>query len=503
MGFLLTAAVLTESILGTNETRLLTGIPELDSVLRGGLLKSRIHLVEGRPGTGKTTLGLRFLMDGAQNGERCLYITLSETRAELLATAHNHGWSLDGVDIEELAPIDDDDHEEQSILLPSDTELSRLVNKILELVKRHHPERLVIDSMAEIRLVAHDGLHYRRQVVTLRNALSKLGPTVLLLDDLTSDVREFELQSAVHGAICLEMRERTFGSARRVMRVAKLRGGDFQSGWHDFAITAGEVLVFPSLIAEEHHRDYEEVEVMSGVPELDKLMGGGLTYGTSTMLLGPAGVGKSTLALQYAMSLVRSGEKVAYFTFDESEMTLRSRMISHMAESEGTQEPRGFLINRINPSRISPGAFIWRVRRHVEDHGVRLVIIDSINSYLDVIREERALLLQMNELFSYLSNMGVMSIIVGAHSANLDTSREPDALTIITDNMISLRFYERSGVVHKAISVIKKRHGRHSHDICAFRLNEDGVEVGERIEVTEGLMTGVAGDAAGDRSQQR
>ncbi|HEY0488307.1 MAG TPA: ATPase domain-containing protein, partial [Telluria sp.] len=175
--------------MGTNETRLLTGIPELDSVLRGGLLKSRIHLVEGRPGTGKTTLGLRFLMDGAQNGERCLYITLSETRAELLATAHNHGWSLDGVDIEELAPIDDDDHEEQSILLPSDTELSRLVNKILELVKRHHPERLVIDSMAEIRLVAHDGLHYRRQVVTLRNALSKLGPTVLLLDDLTSDVR--------------------------------------------------------------------------------------------------------------------------------------------------------------------------------------------------------------------------------------------------------------------------------------------------------------------------
>lgn len=494
---------MTESILGTNETRLLTGIPELDSVLRGGLLKGRIHLVEGRPGTGKTTFGLRFLIDGAQNGERCLYITLSETRAELLATAHNHDWSLDGIEIEELAPIAERDNEEQSVLLPSDTELSRLVGEIVELVKRHDAQRVVIDSMAEIRLVAHDSIHYRRQVVTLRNALSKLGPTVLLLDDLTSDVREFELQSAVHGAICLEMRERTFGSARRVMRVAKLRGGDFQSGWHDFAITSGEVLVFPSLIAEEHHRDYEEVEILSGVDELDALMGGGLTYGTSTMVLGPAGVGKSTLALQYALSLVRSGEKAAYFTFDESELTLRSRMVAHMDEDDGTHEPRGFIINRINPSRISPGAFIWRVRRHVEDQGVRLVIIDSINSYLDVIREERALLLQMNELFSYLSNMGVMSIIVGAHSANLDTSREPDALTIITDNMISLRFCERAGVVHKAISVIKKRHGRHSHEICEFRLNEDGVEVGARIAVTDGLMTGVGGDAASDQTGPR
>ena len=491
---------MTESILGTNETRLETGIPELDSVLRGGLLKGRIHLIEGRPGTGKTTFGLRFLIDGAQRGDRCLYVTLSETRTELLATAHNHNWSLDGIDIVELAPIAEGDNEEQSVLLPSDTELSRLVNSIAALVRRHNAQRVVIDSMAEIRLVAHDGIHYRRQVVALRNELSKLGPTVLLLDDLTSDVREFELQSAVHGAICLEMRERSFGSARRVMRVAKLRGGDFQSGSHDFAITAGEVLVFPSLIAEEHHREYEEVEVLSGVDELDTLMGGGLTYGTSTMILGPAGVGKSTLALQYALSLVRAGEKVAYFTFDESEMTLRSRMVAHMAEDEGSHAPRGFIINRINPSRISPGAFIWRVRRHVEDHGVRLVIIDSINSYLDVIREERALLLQMNELFSYLSNMGVMSITVGAHSANLDTSREPDALTIITDNMISLRFYERAGVVHKAISVIKKRHGRHSHDICEFRLNEDGVEVGARIVVTDGLMTGVGGDGASDKS---
>jgi circadian clock protein KaiC len=474
-------------------TRLPTGIPELDSVLRGGLLRGRIHLVEGRPGTGKTTIGLRYLIEGAKAGQRCLYVTLSETRQELLATARNHNWSLDGVHISERMPIDDALGHEQSVLLPTDSELSKLVDAIVATVREHNAERVVVDSMAEIRLLAQDSSHYRRQIIQLRHQLSELSATILLLDDLTSEEREYELQSAVHGVLCLEMRERTFGSARRTLRVTKLRGGDFQSGWHDFAINTGEVLVFPSLIAEEHSRPHVRTELLSGSPGLDALFGGGLGSGTSTMIVGPSGVGKSTLALQYALSMIRSGEKASYFTFDETEITLRSRMINHMGSDHGQADPPGFLITRINPSRISPGAFIWRVRRHVEDHGVRLVIIDSINSYLDVIREERAMLLQMNELFLYLANMGVMSIVIGAHSADLDTSREPDALSLMTDNMISLRFYEHQGDVHKAISVLKKRHGEHSHQIRAFRLTEDGVEVGEKITSVDNLMAGVIG----------
>ena len=476
-------------------TRLPTGIPELDAVLRGGLLRGRIHLIEGRPGTGKTTIGLRYLIEGVKAGEKSLYVTLSETRQELLATAHNHNWSLEGVHISERLPVDDAVDGEQSVLLPTDSELSKLVDAIAATVREHGAQRVVIDSMAEIRLLAQDGQHYRRQIIQLRHQLSALDATIILLDDLTSGEREYELQSAVHGALCLEMRERTFGSARRTLRVTKLRGGDFQSGWHDFAITAGEVLVFPSLIAEEHSRPHVRTELLSRAPGLDALFGGGLGSGTSTMIVGPSGVGKSTLALQYAMSMIDSGEKAAYFTFDETEMTLRSRMINHMGGDRGEGDPPGFLITRINPSRISPGAFIWRVRRHVEDHGVRLVIIDSVNSYLDVIREERAMLLQMNELFSYLANMGVMSIVIGAHSANLDTSREPDALSLMTDNMISLRFYERHGDVRKAIAVLKKRHGEHSHHICEFRLTEAGVEVGDKITSVHNLMAGVIGAA--------
>jgi circadian clock protein KaiC len=465
----------------------------MDAVLRGGLLRGRIHLIEGRPGTGKTTIGLRYLIEGIKAGEQSLYVTLSETRQELLATAQNHGWSLAGIHISERMPLEGALDEEQSVLLPADSELSKLVDAIAASVRQHKPQRVVIDSMAEIRLLAQDSSHYRRQIIRLRHQLSEMGATILLLDDLTSGDREYELQSAVHGVLCLEMRDRSFGSARRTLCVTKLRGGDFQSGWHDFAITAGEVLVFPSLIAEEHSRPHVPAELLSNAPGLDSLVGGGLMSGTSTMIVGPSGVGKSTLALQYAKSMIASGRKAAYFTFDETEMTLRSRMINHMGSDQGGTDSPDFLIERINPSRISPGAFIWRVRRHVEDHDVRLVIIDSVNSYLDVIREERAMLLQMNELFSYLANMGVMSIVIGAHSAHLDTSREPDALSLMTDNMISLRFYERQGDVHKAIAVLKKRHGRHSHEIREFLLTEAGAEVGDKITTVQNLMAGVIG----------
>jgi circadian clock protein KaiC len=477
--------------------RIPTGIPELDSVLHGGLLGNRIHLIEGRPGTGKTTFGLRYLIKGDEAGQAGLYLSLSEGEDELRQTAASHGWSLGNIEVVEMIPVPDAPSP-QTILLPTDNELMGLVERIAHRVEQSRAVRVVIDSMVEIRLLARDSAHYRRQVIALRERLSKVGATVILLDDITSDGRAFELQSAVHGVITLEYDERGFGAARRRLHIVKLRGGGFQSGWHDYAIETGEILVFPSLIAEEHHRPRQAFEVFSGVTALDELVGGPLTAGSSTMILGPSGIGKTTLALQYAATAVKAGLKAAYFNFDESETTLRSRMVISMGEGRASDYPAGsdeasepdgahrFFQQRVNPSRISPGQFIWNVRRMVEDRGVNLVIIDSINSYLDVIREEKSLLPQMNELFSYLSNMSVMVVIVGAHSARLDTSKEPDAVSIITDNIISMRYYEKGNVVCKAICVLKKRQGKHAHTICELELTDDGIRIGGPVEATEG-----------------
>ncbi|WP_314442038.1 ATPase domain-containing protein [Massilia timonae] len=476
--------------------RIVTGIPELDAVLHGGLLRDRIHLIEGRPGTGKTTLGLRYLIEGVAGNEAGLYLSLSEAEDELRATAANHGWSLDGVEIVDMIPLPPQPAP-QSILLPTDSELAELVNRIADRVEQTRPARVVIDSMVEIRLLARDSAHYRRQIIALRERLSRIGATVLLLDDITSDGREYELQSAVHGVISLEYVERSFGAARRRLHVVKMRGGSFQSGWHDYKILPGEILVFPSLIAQEHHRPPQRNDIVSGIATLDELAGGPLVAGSSTMVLGPSGVGKTTLALQYARSAVRSGLRVAYFNFDESESTLRSRLVADMGEgpvrdldtgdagagdAADADDDRRFFLRRVNPSRISPGEFIWSVRRLVEDHDVKLVIIDSINSYLDVIRQEKSLLPQMNELFSYLSNMSVSSIVVGAHSQRLDTSKEPDAVSIITDNIISLRYYERDHVVCKALCVLKKRQGPHVHEIRELELTDEGIRIGDRVQ---------------------
>ncbi|TFW16728.1 ATPase domain-containing protein [Duganella callida] len=473
--------------------RIPTGIPELDAVLRGGLMHNRIHLLEGRPGTGKTTIGLRFLIGDHVDDARRLYISLSESEEELHAAAASHGWSLEGVRLFVPDLFSPHEYGEQTIMLPSDAELSRLVGTIAAEVERQRATLVVIDSMAEIRLLAHSSASYRRQVITLRERLTRAGATVLILDDLTAVEHEYELQSAVHGVITLEQKDRAYGSARRLLKVVKLRGGDYQSGWHDFAIERDEILVFPSLIAEEHHRAYTPRALASGVAGLDDLMGGGLLSGTSTMVIGPSGVGKTTLALQYALAAVRAGDRAAYFVLDEAEITLKSRMIDRFGIDHATQAPQGLFISRINPSRISAGAFVWRVRRRVEDDDVRIVIIDSINSYLDLVREERTLLMQMNELFSYLANMGVIAVVVGAHSHSLDTSREPDALSIITDNVIALNFNQQGGLRNKHISVLKKRHSAHSHEVREFMLNEEGFSIGQPISAAAASLPAAPG----------
>ncbi|HEY4542705.1 MAG TPA: ATPase domain-containing protein [Noviherbaspirillum sp.] len=473
-----------------NLPKLLTGIPEFDIVLRGGLIKGRIHLLEGKPGTGKTTLSMRFLMEGAKRGEKCLYIALSETEDELRAAAKSHGWSLDGIEICEVVPAEANLEEQQSILYPSEVELGKTISLITDCIARHQPDRIVVDSVSELRLLAEEPMRYRRQVIALKQFLLKGKATTMLLDDLTADARGYDLESTVHGVILLEQRERSFGSVRRSMRVIKMRGADFQSGWHDFAVTRDEVLVFPSLIAEEHRRQYTPEAISSDVPQLDELLGGGLVRGNSVLVLGPSGVGKSSLALQYANAAARRGERVAYFSFDESSDTLLQRATGLSMAISDAIERKAVHWERINPSRISPGEFIWKVRRQVEDQDVRVVVVDSLNSYMETMHEEQALMLQMHELLSYLTNMGVLCLMIVGQSGLLENVRDPLDVSFIMDTVILLRFYEAEGEVRKAISVVKKRPGRHESTIREFMLGDSGVRVGPQLHDFQGVLTG-------------
>lgn len=474
----------------SEQQKLQTGIPEFDVILRGGLLKGRIHLLEGKPGTGKTTIGMRFLQEGAKRREKCLYVALSETRSELFSTAASHGWSLEGIDICEVIPVEASVENQQSVLFASEVELGRTIKLITDCIEKHDPERIVIDSVAELRLLAEEPLRYRRQIIALKKFLLQRDATVLLLDDLTADARGYELESTVHGVVLLEQRERSFGSVRRSMRIVKMRGTDYQSGWHDFAIVKEEVLVFPSLIADEHHKKFNSAPVSSGVPELDELLGGGLVRGNSVLVLGPSGAGKSSLALQFVDAVAGRGESAAYFSFDESSETLLERASGLSMAISNAIRRASVHWERINPTRISPGEFIWKVRRQVEDQQVSIVVIDSLNSYMQTMSEEQALMLQMHELLSYLSNMGVLCLIVVGQTGLLEHVRDPLDISFITDTVILLRFYEAEGEVRKAISVVKKRPGRHESSIREFMLADNGVRVGPQLHEFEGVLTG-------------
>ncbi len=476
-----------------------TGIPELDLVLRGGLPKQRIHLIEGRPGTGKTTIGLRFLIDAAEKNERALYISLSETVEELQATARSHGWSLDGIELREVVPAEVQLQREQSVLFPSEAELSQTIEAIMATIREIRPVRLVIDSMSELRMVANDPMRYRRQIVALKRFLLQQECTTLLMDDLTDEPRQFDLQGTVHGVITLDQREREFGAARRRLRVVKMRGAEFQSGWHDFAITSREIYVFPSLIAEEHQGTRTREAVTSDVAELDAMLCGGLVRGTSAMILGPTGVGKSSLALQYANVAAGRGEHVAYFAFDETKETLLDRANGLSMRAADAIDAGTVYWERINPTRITPGEFIWKVRRQVEDHGAAVVVIDSLNSYLETMQEEASLMLQMHELLSYLANQGVLSLLIVSQTGLLQDVRDTLDVGFISDTVILLRYFEAEGSVRKAISVVKKRPGRHETTIREFSLTAGGVSVGAPLGAFQGVLTGVprvAADAA-------
>jgi circadian clock protein KaiC len=481
-----------------------TGVPGLDEVLHGGLIRNRFYLVDGDPGAGKTTLALQYLLAGAQAGESCLYVTLSETKEELRAGAESHGWSLDGIEIVELIAEDRDlaSGDELTMYHPSEVELTETTRRVLEVVERTKPSRMVFDSLSELRLLAQSSLRYRRQILALKQFFAGSNCTVLLLDDRTAEGPDMQLQSIAHGVISLYHSTPGYGKALRQMKVVKFRGSDFNSGLQDFAIRAGGITVFPRLTAQEHLVEFRRESVPSGVVALDALLGGGIDRGTATLLVGPAGTGKSTVALQFATAAAARGDHAAVFAFEESKSLLIERAAAlGMSLVEGTG-PGQIFVRQIDPAEIAPGEFAHAIRLSVEEHGARVVIIDSLNGYLNAMPEDRFLTAQLHELLAYLNNRGVATFLVAAQSGMLAAGmRSLIDASYLADSVIMLRMFELEGSVKKAISVIKKRSGKHEETIRQVSFNERGVHLSEPLTYLRGVLTGVPVDARSESAE--
>ena len=477
-----------------------TGISGLDDVLAGGLTVGHVFLLEGEPGAGKTTTGLQFLLAGADAGERCLYITLSETERELRAGAASHLWTLgDAIKICEVIPPDSliagDNH--QSLLYPSDLELGETTTKIFELVEREKPQRLVLDSLSEIRLLAQSSLRYRRQVLAIKHYLSRLGATVLLLDDMTAETSDKTVHTLAHGVIRLEETAPNYGAERRRLRVVKYRGQKYRGGYHDFTISTGGIKVFPRLIAAEHRIRVPRRQLSSGIAAFDKLLGGGLDSGSSTLILGPAGTGKSLISITFAMAAIARGERAAIFVFDEELNLLLDRMKGLNIDLEGPRERGDLVIEQIDAAELSPGEFADRARKQVDQHGVKTVLIDSLNGYQAAMPEENSLILHVHELLQYLNRQGAATFVTVAQHGLVGDMRAPVDITYLADAVVLLRYFEARGQVRRAISVIKKRTGRHESTIREYRLSGQGISFGEPLEEFQGVLRGVpsyAGD---------
>jgi circadian clock protein KaiC len=472
--------------------RLSTGIPGLDDILVGGLDAERLYLVEGEPGTGKTTLALQFLLEGARRSERGLYVTLSESERELRLVAKRHGWSLGDISVFELVPPEAalDPEKELTLFHPAELELSETSKMIFDRVAEVEPTRVVFDSLSEMRLLAQNSLRYRRQILALKHFFAGRRCTVLLLDDLSSNEQDLQLHSIAHGVITLQQTAVDYGAERRRMRVKKMRGIKFRGGYHDFIIETGGIKIFPRLIAAEHHKAFIGDLAKSGVAELDMLLGGGLERGTSVLLVGGAGVGKSSIAVTYAVGAAQRGERVAMFAFDEGLGTLFARAAGLGVNMQEYVDQGLITVQQIDPAEMSPGEFTQLVRDAVEQRNVRVLLIDSLNGYLNAMPDERFLVLQVHELLSYLNQLGVLTIMVLAQHGLLGQMQTPIDLSYLSDTVIMLRYFEAAGRVRRALSVVKKRSGTHENSIREFQLTSDGVRVGPPLTEFSGILTG-------------
>jgi circadian clock protein KaiC len=471
-----------------------SGNEGLDQILRGGLPANRLYLLEGAPGSGKTTLSLQFLHEAARRGERALYVTLSETKEELAVVAASHGWSIDDFDVFELSMADEvlGMGREQSVLYSWELELGETIKLIEAEVERVKPSRVVFDSLSEMRLLAQDPLRYRRQVLGLKQFFAGRDVTVLLVDDLTAsrEVGDTHLHSLCHGVITLERLTLDFGAARRRLQVQKLRGVDFIAGYHDFTIRKGGLDVYPRLVAAAHDRVPVGAPIPSGVPELDALMSGGPLRGTSTLITGPAGTGKTTIALQYACAACERGEVAVLYEFDERINTLMARARAFNLDLQKYIDRGLLIVEQIDPAEMSPGEFAQRVRCRVEADQARVIVIDSLNGYLAAMPQEQQLILQMHEMLSFLNHYGVATFLINPQQGLVGTMASNINISYVADAVLLLRFFEADGRIRKAISVLKNRAGAHEDTIREFRVDAAGVRVGDPLVAFEGVLTG-------------
>ena len=472
--------------------RVSTGSEGLDDILGGGFDPNRLYLYEGRPGTGKTTIALQFLREGVRRGERVLYITLSETERELELVARRHGWTLDGIDVFELVPPETtlDPERELTVFHPAEMELSETTRLIFDRVERTGPARVVLDSLSELRLLAQNPLRYRRQVLALKHFFTTRNCTVIMLDDLTSHQDDLQLHSISHGVVLLEQLAVDYGAERRRMRVVKMRGIRFRGGFHDFTIERGGLRIYPRLVAAEHRRNFVGEYTSSGNAELDRLLGGGLERGTNALLIGSAGVGKSSLAVSYAIAAAERGEHAVFFAFDEGRGTVEARARTLGLPLEKHIESGAIRFQQIDPAEESPGEFAANVRRSVETDKARIIVIDSLNGYMNAMPDERFLVLQMHELLTYLGQQGVVTLLVLAQHGLVGPMDTPVDLSYLSDCVLMLRYFEHAGTVRRALSVVKKRSGDHEHSIREFRLTKGGVRLGPPLTNFTGIFTG-------------
>jgi circadian clock protein KaiC len=471
-----------------------TGIAGLDDALEGGLARNRLHLLEGSPGTGKTTIALQFLLAGAASGEVGIHVSLAETEQELRDGAASHGWTIgEKVEVFELVPpesvLDPDQH--QSLLYSSDLELGETIKRIFEAMERLKPQRVVIDSLSEIRLLAQSSLRYRRQILALKHYFARHNSTVIMLDDLTTESTDRAVHSIAHSVIHLDQLAPLYGGERRRLRVVKCRGQPFRGGYHDFTVTTGGVQVFPRLVAAEHRKAFSGQLLQSGVAELDTLLGGGVAAGSSTLVLGPAGTGKSLLVLQFIAAAVARGERAALFVFDEEIGLLFARAKALGIDIEAMRDANKVLVEQMDAAELSPGEFSHRVRTCVDSENIRTVAIDSLNGYHASMPEEQFLMLHLHELLQYLNRHGAATFLTIAQHGMVGDMKQTIDLTYLADTVIMLRYFEAFGRVRRAMSVVKKRAGAHEDTIREFLINERGIALGRPLENFQGVLRGV------------
>ncbi|WP_333573981.1 ATPase domain-containing protein [Sphingomonas sp.] len=482
-------------------TQAAMGIGGLDDVLSGGLERGRVFLLEGSPGTGKTTIALQFLRQGAGAGERCLYITLSETEEELRATATAHGWDLQGLELFELVPPENllDEEQQQSLLYSSDLELGETTRRIFDVFERIRPDRVVLDSLSEIRLLAQSSLRYRRQILALKHYFARQNATVLMLDDLTTDANDKTVHSIAHGVVRLEELAPEYGAERRRLRVIKYRGRRFRGGFHDFAIETGGVRVFPRLVSAEHKRPVDRTVLGTGMAEFDALLGGGVERGSSVLVLGPAGTGKSIMTLTFVRNAIARGERAAMFVFDEERGLLIERAKGLGIDLQAMIDAETLVLEQVDAAELTPGEFSERVRVCVETHGARTVVLDSLNGYQAAMPGENALVLHVHELLQYLNRRGATTFLTVAQHGLVGDMKSPVDVTYLADTVILLRYFEALGRVRRAVSVVKKRTGPHEDTIREYRLGERGLTLGPPLANFQGVLRGVpvmVGEAA-------